>query len=79
MNIKIAQLLLTPQVLKNIPREALRLRDEGLLHKYAADREGLTSFGIKEAIYSLGKKAYLNKQEWSLIGDGLDSLDKLNK
>jgi hypothetical protein len=55
------------------------MRDNGMLHKVAADREGLQYFTIKEAIYSLGKKAYLNKQEWSLIGDGIDSLDKLSK
>jgi hypothetical protein len=79
MNIKLAELLLTPQVMNSIPKEALRLRDSGQLHKYAADRESLTEFTIKEAVYTLGKKAYLNKQEWSLIGDGLDSLDKLVK
>lgn len=55
------------------------MSERGLLHKVAADREGLTEFSIKEAVYSLGKKAYLNRQEWSLIGDGIDSLDKLTK
>ncbi len=79
MNIKIAELLLAPQVLNRIPKSALDLRDQGLLHKYAADREGMRDFGIKEAVFSLGKKAYLNRQEWSLIGDGIDSLDKLTK
>ena len=79
MNIKLAELLLTPQVISRIPKKAIAMRDNGLLHKVAADREGLEYFTIKEAIYSLGKKAYLNKQEWSLIGDGIDSLDKLSK
>jgi hypothetical protein len=79
MNIKLAELLLSPQVLANIPPEARAMSQNGLLHKVAADREGLTHFSIKEAVYSLGKKAYLNRQEWSLIGDGIDSLDKLTK
>jgi hypothetical protein len=79
MNIKLAELLITPQVLSSIPKQAREMSERGLLHKVAADREGLTEFSIKEAVYSLGKKAYLNRQEWSLIGDGIDSLDKLTK
>jgi len=75
--IKISSIISSPEFLSRIPREAIEARNSGMLHKVAASRVGEQDFNLKTAVYHLAKKAYLNRQEWSIIGDSIDSLEKL--
>jgi hypothetical protein len=77
--IKISHIINSPEFLSRIPKEALEARDSGMLHKVAAARVGELDFNLKTAVYHLAKKAYLNRQEWSIIGDSIDSLSKLKE
>ena len=75
--IKIANIINSREFLNSIPKELLVARDNGMLHKVAAARVGEPTFDIKTAVYHLAKKAYINRNEWSIIGDSIDSLKRV--
>lgn len=78
---KIARMIANPNIMSSVPEEFIAMKHSGELHKLAAARVGVspTSYELRDAIYGMAKKAYIMRNQWKLISNGLQSYKDIEK